>query len=104
MIEAWVGYDDDIVLILSQDGEPPLSGAISRAIFSFGPYCLDTDEHPEHISLINNAQDVRLRLGLFPGLGKGTYTGYLTLFDASTTNGMPWGDPVQVVINLWKSC
>lgn len=103
MILVYKGYNGKVDLPLTKDGSPPAENAITRAMFVFGKYCLDTDTN-HLIQLIDNAQTVRMELGLIPNLETGSYRGFLTVFDAQADQGIPWGDPVNIMVRDWKSC
>lgn len=102
-IKVWKGYDGKVLLSLTQDSSVPQANSITRATFAFGDICLDTDHHSE-IQLVNDNQAIELQLGLVEGIRTLSYVGYLTIFDAQAPNGLPWGDPVRITVNSWKSC
>lgn len=54
-------------------------------------YCIDTDEATHPITLMDDAKIIGLRLGRIEELRTGQYKGWLTLFDAESPNGIPWG-------------
>ncbi len=102
-ITVYKGYNGKTVLPLTIDGLPPAENAIIRAMFVFGEYCLDT-ESSGLITLIDDAQSVQLELGLVVNLDTGNYRGFLTVFDAQSPNGIPWGEIVPISVRDWQSC
>ena len=99
---AWVGRANRQRLQLLQDGSSVTSGAVTRAVFKFGDYCLDTDE-ADPIALVDGATVVEMQLGLVSGLRRGTIPGKLTIYDNINTNGIAWGDSL-VVVEPWDVC
>jgi len=103
---AYIDRGNTEKLELIQNGEIVPAHAITRAVFRFGGYCLDTAIHgSELIELINDAQVLRMRLGLVPNLVPGTYKrGTLTLFDELTpVYGKAWVR-ADVRAELWPVC
>ena len=74
--------------------------AVTRAVLKLqgdeSTYCLDTNDPNDPIQLLDSAQVLGLRLGRIPDLQAGQYLGFLTLFDASTPHGEPWGQGGQL--------
>ena len=54
-------------------------------------YCVDTDDPFHPITLLDDARVIGMRLGRAEGLKTGEYKGWLTIFDAQSPNGTPWG-------------
>ena len=100
LLNAYIGRNfEDVVLLEyipvgSTAYETVANDTVTRAVFKFGDYCVDTDEalDADYISLETNATRVALRLGGISGLAAGLYKGYLTIFDAVNTKGLPWVD------------
>jgi hypothetical protein len=75
---------------------------VLRAIFRFGPFCIDTDSS-DLIELSEDATSIEMNLGLITSLVAGGYVGYLTIYDAENTNGIPW-QQYQVNVLAWDVC
>lgn len=105
MIDVYQHRGNSIRLVLQQDGQPVDEGAVTRAIFRFGDYCLDTNgDGSDFINLVENGTKVELFLGLVPGLAVGTYSGFLTIYDADSPDGLACGEKVRVKVQEWKTC
>ena len=108
MLKVWIGRDSEFVLPLFEDGEG-VQG-VTRAVFSFGDFCVDSDQHATQISILEDVVDgintthVLLTLGHIDNLVTGEYIGYLTIYDAEAVNGIPWGDPVIIKVGNWPTC
>ena len=109
ILQAYIGRDFEEVLLLELQ---PVGGTafetvsvdtVTRAIFRFGDYCIDTEDLVPLISLEENATRVEMKLGQITGLVAGKYTGYLTIYDATNTNGLPW-EKLTVVVWPWPVC
>jgi len=102
---AYINRGNTEKLELIQDNQRVTANAVTRAVFRFGVYCLDTEvDNAELIELIDNAQVLRLRLGLVPNLIAGTYKkGTLTLYDELTEHGKAW-IRADVRAELWPVC
>jgi len=100
----YVARANEELLELTQDGETVNEDAVLRAVLRFGPYCLDTDEHPTLIELYDSAQKLRIKAGLIEGIKSGDYIGHLTLYDALTEDdGLKWQD-FRVQVRPWNVC
>jgi hypothetical protein len=110
-LNAYVGRDFDEIILLEylpvggSDYETVPIDTVTRAVFRFGDYCIDTDEveHADLISLTENATQVEMKIGMISGLVQGTYKGWLTIFDAVNTNGIPW-QLCKVQVWPWPIC
>jgi len=96
-----LGTDRKISLTLTEDGATVADNTVTRAQFKVAGSCFDTDTDSE-ISLTNNATVVELSLGAM-NVNPGFYVGYLTIFDATTTNGLPWVE-IEVRFKAWEKC
>jgi len=109
ILQAYIGRDFEEVLLLELQ---PVGGsafetveddAVTRATFRFGDYCIDTDDAEPLIELQDNATKVAMKLGLIDELVAGRYAGYLTVFDATNTAGLPW-QKMTVRVSSWPIC
>ncbi len=103
---AYISRGNTEKLELTQNGKVVPKNAVTRAVFKFGNYCIDTNvDSAEIIELINDAQVVQMRLGLVPKLVPGAYRrGTLTLFDALTpVHGKAW-IRADVRAQYWPIC
>lgn len=104
-VRARVGRDNPTVLRLTIDNETVPQSAVTRAVFRFGDWCLDTSEPGDPIELIDSATRVQMRLGLVQDIAPGIYPGRLTVFDAQSANGIAWGESViHVIVEDWPTC
>ena len=80
-------------------------GVVLQAVLKFGDYCLDTDvvDHADYISLTEDETVVSIKGGLIPELVKGSYTGYLTIYDAESTDGISW-QSFRIRVREWPVC
>jgi len=90
-------------LLLEQDGETVVEGAVTRAQFKFGPYCLDT-AGADPIALTDSATVVEMQAGLVPDLNAGRYMGKLTIWDNLHPEGIAWGPEITVIARTWQGC
>jgi len=106
---AYIGRDFEEVVLLEyipeggSDYETIPDDTATQAIFRFGSYCIDTDDAEPLIEFQDNATKVAMKLGLIDELVAGRYTGYLTIYDATNTNGLPW-QKVTVRVSSWPIC
>jgi len=105
-ITAYIGRNNRNTLELLQDGAPVTESVVTRAIFHFDSYCLDTEVLGDSafIALSETAQSVYLWLGKLPGLVAGTYSGNLTIFDEIAVDGLAWGGKIVVNVREWPVC
>lgn len=107
-LNAFIGRENIEIVRLLVDGETVPENVVTRVVFRFGGYCLDTD-NPEHagvISLIDNATRVQVKLGLVPGLKPSTdcpLFGSITVYDAASPEGIAWYRITVRVVD-WKVC
>ena len=105
MAELVIGRDNTVVMRLEQDGQTVAPGAVTRvklwipAGTDGGPVVFDSATDPD-IELIDSATRVSIT-GLERDLKPGSYTGYLTVFDAANTNGLAWARP-RVRVLSWR--
>ena len=104
MIQVYQGKRNKIVLTIKQDGATVNPGAITRAVFRFGAYCLDTDVSSPAIELIENETQVQLRLGLVEGILPGHYVARLTVYDLLMPEGKAWPQPLNINVLSWEGC
>ena len=106
VIVAYIDRDNRTRIELTSGGAPVEEDTVTRAVFLFGSYCLDTDEvdDADYIQLSADKTEVYLWLGLVPNLTVGRYTGYLTVYDSTTPNGLAWGPTVTVSAREWNVC
>lgn len=92
------GVDDPELQVVPDD-------SITRAMLSFGDYCLDTDEvgDADMIYFSDNNTRLILKAGLISSIVVGTYVGYLTLFDAVAVDGIAWQE-FKVEVKEWDKC
>jgi hypothetical protein len=105
-MNVYINRNNPIRLVLYY-GDPLVpvpNGAVTRAIFRFGRYCVDTDIPADPIELIENETQVRMFLGLISDLREGTYMGYLTIYDAEAPHGIGWGRAERVKVIPWPVC
>lgn len=83
-----LGTDRTIRWTLLEDGETVPANTVTRVQFKVAGLCFDSDTDTE-VVLTDSATVVELKLG---GLSvrPGFYRGYLTVFDSSSTDGLPW--------------
>ncbi len=103
-IDVYISRGNVTIFLLKQDGQEVVGGAVTRAIFRFGEYCIDTDNPHHPISLIDNSKAVRMQLGLVNNLQIGRAIGRLTIYDTVVTEGIAWGESVKINIQEWKTC
>ena len=101
---AYIGRENIAYLTLQQGGVIVAENAVTRAVFSFGDYCLDTDEDDDPILLTDSDTKVKLQLGLVEGLEVGIYIGQLTIWDAEMESGKAWGERILITVNEWNAC
>jgi hypothetical protein len=103
-ITAYIGKENIVTITLKQDGATVEPDAITRAMFKFGEYCLDTSVLTDPIELNSNKTAINLQIGLLPGIVQGSYVGKLTIFDPEIVNGKAWGDSITVYVLPWETC
>ena len=112
ILEVYIGRENEEALQLKyrRRGESDFriveDTSVTRAVFRFGPYCLDTETDVDGlISLEENATMVILKPGLIAGLAAGEYTGRLIIFDgARVDHGLKWGPKYVVRVVSWGLC
>ena len=103
-ITFYTGTANSVGLTLKVNGATVDAGTVTRAIFRFGDYCLDTDEADADIfSLNEDATVLTVRAGLIDGVQPGKYSGMLTLYDEETADGIAW-ERITVIIGQWLKC
>lgn len=102
---AYIGRDNEEQIQLKQNNILVTTGAITRAVFKFGSYCLDTDIDTDEIYFLNDERTVLcLKLGLVTDIVPMANTvGKLTLFDVNNANGLAWAE-INVTAVLWDLC
>ena len=103
-VVAYIGKGNSARIQLLEKGRPVQPGVVERCKLVFGDWCLDTDneDHPAQLVEAGRAMDVQI--GLVPGIKKGSYQGFLTVYDAETSDvGLAWGELV-VLVDTWQSC
>jgi len=106
LLTAYIGRDNEERLQLLQDGSLVNAGAVTRAVFKFGDYCLDTDVDSDVIYFADSDNQVLcLKLGLVDDIVAGVYRNEkITIYDAVNIYGIAWAK-VNVKINSWTgSC
>jgi len=104
VLTAYIGRDNEEALQLLQDGALVAEYAVTRAVFKFGTYCLDTAVDTDIFYFDDNHQILYLKLGLINDIVAGIHRdGQLTLFDSSTTIGYAW-DSFIVSVQNWPVC
>ena len=103
-MNIYINRDNKTIFNLLQDGEAVTANTITRAVFRFGDFCVDTNVAGDPIELIENATKVQVQAGLIPGLVEGGYEGKLTIFDTLSDNGFAWGRAVKIKVILWPIC
>jgi hypothetical protein len=103
---AYIGRDNEERLELLNNGSVVTAGAVTRAVFKFSAWCLDTEIDSEVFYFLNPAnQTLCFKLGLVEGIRVGTFTtGRLTIYDHQNQNGIAWGPRMTVIINAWPVC
>lgn len=96
-----LGTDRVIKWTLTEDGATVANNTVTRAQFKVAGTCFDTNTDTE-IELTNNATVVELTLGAM-AVDPGFYIGYLTIFDATSTNGLPWIE-AEIRFKSWDKC
>jgi|GEM_PF-5130507 len=83
---------------------PVPADTLTRAMFSFGTYCVDTSnlEHNDMIAFNADKTELTLKIGLVAGVLAGSYHGRLTVFDAAS-QPLAWED-YSVEVKEWKTC
>ena len=82
ILNAYIGRDFEETLVLEyQPGgesafETVAVDTVTRAIFRFGDYCIDTEDAEPLITLEENATRVVMQLGMIEELVAGRYTGF----------------------------
>lgn len=97
---------DDATLFKNLKYQDPLidvpENTITRAMFRFGPYCLDTDDGDGLFVFQANRTQIKAKMGLIPNLEPGEWQGYLTLFDADGKHA--WKSYRKVTAEHWPIC
>ena len=83
-----LGTDRVIRWGLTEDGQTVANNTVTRVQFKVAGLCFDSDTDAE-ITLTDNATVVELRLG-GAAIAPGWHDGFLTAYDAQSTNGLPW--------------
>lgn len=112
ILEVFIGRENQEAIQLKyrprgeSDFQVVANDSVTRAVFRFGPYCLDTETDVDGlISLEENATIVALKLGLIDDLEAGEYTGRLVIFDgARVDHGLKWGPQYVVRVMSWGIC
>jgi hypothetical protein len=108
-LQAYIGRDFEEIVLLEykpvgeSDYETIPDDTATQAIFRFGAYCIDTDDDEPLIEFQDSNTKVAMKLGLIDELKAGQYTGYLTIYDATNTNGLPW-EKISVRVWPWPIC
>jgi hypothetical protein len=110
-ITAYIGRSNSHILTFMRQGENDVipvivdEDVVTRAIFRFGAYCLDTNDIDSTgiFELEENAQKLRLHLGLISGITTGWYSGKLTVFDNVEEDGFAWAE-ILVRMVQWPVC
>lgn len=101
-LTVYLDRDNEEQLQLLQDKVPVTAAAVTRAVFTFGDYVVDSDIDTGIIYFKDSDnQTVCLKLGLLTGLVIGKYRqGTLTIFDATNVNGIAWSY-IDVIVKEW---
>lgn len=109
-ITAYVGRNNLVQLPLYEKpvGETAWTlvetGTVESAVFSFGDFCVDTDNDPDVISIATSGQAIELHLGLIEDLvANRRYDGYLTIYVTGEEDGTAW-DEYTVQTEEWPIC
>ena len=102
-IPAFIGRDNVEKLDIKKNGERVTAFAVTRIVFRFGNYCLDTDLHPDLFYFLDSNRIIAIKLGLVPNLITGTHRGQFTVFDAEHPNGCAW-KRASVRAYTWEKC
>jgi hypothetical protein len=86
---------DKIQLI--QDKYPIDHTSLTRVVFDFGLFVIDSDEHPSLFSF--EADFVLFKLGSIVTLAVGAYTGSFIAYSGPFLNGINWGQIKLTVSN-----
>ncbi len=103
-MNVFIERDNRVYLNLFRDETPVTPNAVTRAIFRFGEYCLDTDIDTDLIWFKNDKQTVVMQPGLVENLIPNKCVGNLTIFDSNNPHGLAWGRTVKVDIKKWPLC
>lgn len=100
---AYIGRDNEERLELLEDDALVAAGVVTRAVFKFDSWVLDTDVDTDVIYFDDaNNQTLCLKLGQITDMEKGMYRGgKITLYDIDNVDGIAWGDPVTVIAITW---
>lgn len=107
MSRVYLDRDNDVILLLKQDGSIVNENAITKAeVWIPGaatqdgnPLVVDSENDPDVVEMINNATQVKVRAGhldLIPG----SYQTFLTIFDENHPLGIAWGKP-RLKVTEW---
>lgn len=103
-ITVEAGREREHKLTLTQNGETVAPGIVTQVILRVGDMCLDTEDADPNFVLSNDATYVTAKLGLV-GLSPRTapYAGWLTVFDNSAEEGLPW-EMLKITVVQWPVC
>jgi len=104
MSVIYLGRDNAIEWALLADGQPVTAGSITRVVLwlpadasvNAVEVTLDSLTDPD-ITLIESATKVRIEAG-GRALKPGAYTGYLTVYDAVSPDGLAWGSMLVRIV------
>ena len=102
-VTAYMGRVNEDQFELVQDGKIVDPGVVTRAVLKFGEHCIDTDVDTTIISLDDDAQVVKMTLGLIEDLSEGSYVGKLTIYDAVAVKGFAWYT-FNITVKSWEVC
>lgn len=108
----YIGRMNAYILTLKAQGENDVApvtitgGIAARAVFSFGDYCIDTDNiaHADILSFNNAKTKLILKGGLISNLVVGQYQeAFLTVYDDDNPLGIAWFK-IPVIVEPWETC
>ena len=104
MSVIYLGRDNAIEWALMADGQPVTAGSVQRVVLWL-PAAASVDAvevtldslSDSDITLIESATKVRIEAGE-RALKPGAYTGYLTVYDSATPDGLAWGSMLVRIV------
>ena len=105
-VKTYTDRDDEFRVEFLKDGSPVEDGVITKAELEFPyrafvggvPEVIDTDT--PMVELVDNSTAILVNLN-DSNLREGTHICRLTVWDVSTTNGIPWGE-FEVKAEVWS--
>jgi len=97
---SYIGRDNSTDLLLEADNVAIDATVLTRAVVNLksdtGSLDVDSDVEATLFDFTTGGGVVKIKLGLAIGVAVDEYQAKLTIYDASNTQGIVWGDPFNL--------